>query len=108
MSDRDGDIERHVIRFAELESRRSTYEPADMKLDRFRRERYSVVGRPAEGSTDGKGMGGTGFSVVYLRCEPGRGVACMRMPRLKSSFPCLAGGRSCSKAAARWNSAPGT
>jgi len=76
--DRPGaaEIERRcVIRFGELDGRRSTYRPADMQLSRYERERYSVVGRPAEGTVAGKRLGeATGFSVVYLKCEPGKGV----------------------------------
>jgi len=75
--DRDAgdDIERSVIRFRDLAKRRSTYRPADMVLPRYQRERYSVVGRPAEGTaSDKRTSEATGFSVVYLKVEPGKGV----------------------------------
>jgi len=64
-----------VIRFNDLESMESPFEPADMALERFQRHRYSVVGRPAEKTSTGKGPGEVkDFSVVYLSCEPGKGV----------------------------------
>ena len=35
-----------------------------------------MIGRPAEGSTKGKALGEVKvFSIVYLRCEPGNGLA---------------------------------
>lgn len=69
------DIERSVIRFRDLEKRRSSYQPADMALPRYQRERYAVVGRPAEGTAaDKRTSEATGFSVVYLKLEPGNGV----------------------------------
>ena len=70
------DLEDCVLRFRDLGARRATYRPADMALARYRRERYSVVGRPREGTSTGGGTAAdTGFSIVYLRCEPGCGVA---------------------------------
>jgi quercetin dioxygenase-like cupin family protein len=70
------ELEANIIRFDAIGERRSPYRPRDMKLPRFERERYSIIGRPAEGSTKGKALGDvTAFSVVYLRCEPGKGLA---------------------------------
>lgn len=72
----EGGIEDLVIRFADLEQRRSHFRPRDMLLPRFERDRFSVVGRPGEGSTAGKRAAGVdAFSVVYIRCEPGKGIA---------------------------------
>ncbi len=69
------DIERCIVRFDDIEARRSGYEPFDMRLERFARARYAVVGRPAEGTTAGTPLSApTSFTVVYLKCEPGKGV----------------------------------
>lgn len=47
-----------------------------MFLPRFERDRYSVIGRPGEGSTKGTALGDvTAVSIVYPRCEPGKGLA---------------------------------
>ncbi len=71
----ESSLEDHIVRFRDLGERRSAYRPLDMLLERFERERYPVVGRGAE--TAGKG-GRTaeveGFSIVYLRIEPGKGI----------------------------------
>jgi mannose-6-phosphate isomerase-like protein (cupin superfamily) len=73
---RRGDAEDLVVRFGDLARRRSPYRPPDMALPRYERERYAVVGRPAEGSDAAPPVGAdAGFSVVYLKCEPGTGVA---------------------------------
>jgi quercetin dioxygenase-like cupin family protein len=70
------ELESCVIRFRNLEGRKSTFRPRDMLLPRFERDRYSVIGRPGEGSTSGTPLADVkAFSVVYLRCEPGKGLA---------------------------------
>jgi quercetin dioxygenase-like cupin family protein len=70
------ELESCVIRFRDLDKRKSTFRPRDMLLPRFERTRYSVIGRPGEGSTTGTGLADVkAFSVVYLRCEPGKGLA---------------------------------
>lgn len=69
-------LEDLIIRFSDLESRRSAFRPRDMLLPRFERERFSVVGRPGEGTSAGKSTGDvSAFSIVYVRCEPGKGIA---------------------------------
>lgn len=68
-------IENLVIRYKDLDSRQSTFRPRDMLLPRFERERFSVIGRPGEGTSSDKATGGVdAFSVVYVRCEPGKGL----------------------------------
>ena len=70
------ELESCIIRFADLDKRKSGYRPRDMLLPRFERERFSVIGRPGEGSAAGKSTADVkAFSVVYLRCEPGKGLA---------------------------------
>lgn len=69
-------LEELIIRFKDLDSRKSVFRPRDMLLERFERERFSVVGRPGEGTSAGKNTGDvSAFSVVYVRCEPGKGLA---------------------------------
>lgn len=66
----------NIIRFEAIGERKSHYRPREMLLPRFERERFSVIGRPGEGSTKGKALGDVkAFSVVYLRCQPGKGLA---------------------------------
>ena len=70
------ELEKLIIRFKDLESRKSAFRPRDMLLKRFERDRFSVVGRPGEGSSIDKSSGAVdAFSVVYARCEPGKGIA---------------------------------
>ncbi len=52
------DLEANIIRFGDIGARKSAYRPRDMLLERFERERYSVIGRPAEGTTAGTAFGG--------------------------------------------------
>ena len=69
------ELEKYFIRYSELDSRQSSFHPFDTRLPRYQRTRYSVVGRPKEGTTDGKYHDdGAGFSVVYLKIEAGKGV----------------------------------
>ncbi len=69
------ELEASVVRFRDLAKRKSPFRPKDMLLERFDRERYAVIGRPAEGSTTGSSAEVKAFSVVYLRCEAGKGLA---------------------------------
>ena len=70
------ELEANIIRYQDIDARKSGYRPRDMLLERFERERFSVIGRPAEGSTAGTALGSVkAFSCVYLRCEPGKGLA---------------------------------
>lgn len=71
----NAELESNIIRYADIGARKSAYRPRDMLLERFERERYSVIGRPAEGTTAGTALGSVkAFSVVYLKCEPGKGL----------------------------------
>jgi quercetin dioxygenase-like cupin family protein len=74
-SDRDYTLEDCIVRFRDLPQRRSTFRPLDMKVAKYDRERYSVVGRGAEGSSKGKKTSEVkDFSVVYLKLDPGKAV----------------------------------
>ena len=69
------DLEKYFIRYSELDSHQSSFHPFDTRLERYQRTRYSVVGRPKEGTKDGKYHDeGAGFSVVYLKIDAGKGV----------------------------------
>lgn len=71
----NSDIERYMLRFAELADRQSPWQPIDTLIERFDRERYSVVGRPAEGTGQGKSVDEVdAFNMTYLRCDPGKGI----------------------------------
>ena len=69
------DLDDYIIRYKDLPERKSSFVPIDMFLPRFARERYSVIGRGAEGTTKGKKTSDVqGFSVVYLKIEPGKAI----------------------------------
>lgn len=68
-------IERHLLRFDELDGHESPWQPIDTMIPRFERKRYSVIGRPAEGTGQGKSVDDIeAFNVTYLKCEPGKGI----------------------------------
>ena len=69
------DLEPHVLRFADLGPKESPYRPVDTLLPRFRRKRYSVVGRPAEQVGERTPLEDVdAFNLTYLACEPGTGI----------------------------------
>jgi len=71
----DYDLEDCIVRFKDLPQRKSPFEPIDMKVPKYARERYSVVGRGAEGSAKGKKTAEVkDFSIVYLKLDPGKAV----------------------------------
>ncbi len=71
----DYSLEDCIVRFKDLPQRRSTFRPLDMKVSKYERERYSVVGRGAEGTTKGKKTAEVkDFSIVYLKLDPGKAV----------------------------------
>ena len=71
----DYELEDCIVRFKDLPQRRSTFQPLDMKVAKYERERYSVVGRGAEGSNKGKKTGEVkDFSIVYLKLDSGKAV----------------------------------
>jgi quercetin dioxygenase-like cupin family protein len=64
-----------IVRFADLASQESPYHPLDMQLPRYDRKRYSVIGRPSEqAGAVANGRQVKEFSVVYIKCEPGKGI----------------------------------
>jgi mannose-6-phosphate isomerase-like protein (cupin superfamily) len=64
-----------IVRFAELGAHESPYHPIDMQLARYDRKRYSVIGRPSEqAGAVAQGRQVKEFSVVYIKCEPGKGI----------------------------------
>lgn len=72
----DAAIENLIIRYKDLDTRQSSFRPRDMLIPRFDRERFSVIGRPGEGTASDKAAGAvSAFSVVYVRCGPGKGIA---------------------------------
>jgi quercetin dioxygenase-like cupin family protein len=75
-TDKDGlDLEDHVLRFRDLPGSESSYRPIDMLLSRFERDRYSVIGRPAEQSGPSTPLDEVeAFNGTYLRCAPGKGI----------------------------------
>ncbi len=71
----DLNLEAHVLRFRDLAGRESSYRPIDMLLSRFERDRYSVVGRPAEQSGPRTPLAEVdAFNITYLKCAPGKGI----------------------------------
>jgi hypothetical protein len=62
----------YVQQFAELQP--LGVGPPDRVLERFQRERYSVVGRPDERPAGDAGAAAdTPFNIGYIRCNPGKG-----------------------------------
>ena len=71
----DYDLEDCIVRFKDLPKRRSTFQPLDTKVPKYERERYSVVGRGAEGTTKGKKTAEVkDFSIVYVKLDPGKAI----------------------------------
>ena len=69
------DLDAHVLRFRDLAGRESSYRPIDMLLSRFERDRYSVIGRPAEQNGPHTPLDEVdAFNVTYLKCAPGKGI----------------------------------
>ena len=69
------DIEQHLIRFGDIDHYQSDFQPIDMALSRYDRQRFSIVGRPTEAAKDVKSLNRIeGFNLVYVRCEPQKGI----------------------------------
>lgn len=69
------EIEQHLIRFGEIDQHQSNFQPIDMALSRYDRQRFSIVGRPTEAATAAKSLNRIeGFNLVYVRCEPQKGI----------------------------------
>jgi quercetin dioxygenase-like cupin family protein len=68
-------LEDCIVRFKDLPNRRSTFQPLDTTVPKYERERYAVVGRGAEGTTNGKKTAEVkDFSIVYVKLEPGKAI----------------------------------
>lgn len=75
-----------VVRFAELTP--ATKNPPDMKLARYRRERYQVVGRPGERLPGTAGAEvGADINFGYMRSPPGAGNCSHAHPRWEIFIP---------------------
>ena len=62
------DIEQHLIRFGDIDSYQSDFQPIDMALSRYDRQRFSIVGRQTEAAKDVKSLNRIeGFNLVYVR-----------------------------------------
>jgi quercetin dioxygenase-like cupin family protein len=76
----------HVIRFHELQPLRSN--PADTVLPRYRRERFSVIGRADERRADEPGAGvAANVNFGIIRCAPGAGNCSHKHPNWEIFIP---------------------
>jgi hypothetical protein len=79
-------LKSHVIRFAELHPLRAS--PADIVLDRYKRERFSVLGRANERNPDEPGTRvGVNVNFGYIRCAPGTGNCSHKHPNWEIFMP---------------------
>lgn len=70
------EMEKHIVRFRDIDKYASPYRPLDMALERFDRKRYAVAGRPKELSADENALSAeNAFNIAYMACEPGKGAA---------------------------------
>jgi quercetin dioxygenase-like cupin family protein len=70
---------RYVQKFTELKELKVG--PPDRWVERYKRQRFSVVGRPDERPDGDKGVAmGTDFNIGYMGCEPGKGHCCHAHP----------------------------
>lgn len=75
-----------VVRFKELEPLKK--HPADTRLPRYRRERYSVIGRPAERPAGAPGADADlGINFGYMSCAPGKGNCSHHHPQWEIFIP---------------------
>lgn len=75
-----------VVRFKELEPLRK--HPADTRLERYRRERYSVIGRADERRADAPGAAaGVEVNFGYMKCAPGKGNCSHHHPQWEIFVP---------------------
>lgn len=62
--------------------------PPDRVLERFQRDRFSVVGRPDERPEgDGGVARDTPFNIGYIRCDPGKGHCTHSHPEVEVFIP---------------------
>lgn len=80
------DAQATVVRFKELEPLRK--HPADTRLERYRRERYSVIGRPDERAPGTPGaIAGVEVNFGYMVCTPGKGNCSHHHPQWEIFIP---------------------
>jgi quercetin dioxygenase-like cupin family protein len=86
MSDLDAFIRQNVQRFGELKP--LEVGPPDRVLERFQRDRFSVIGRPDERPDGDQGANlSTPFNIGYIRCEPGKGHCSHSHPDVEVFIP---------------------
>lgn len=79
-------VKTHVIRFDELTALRSG--PPDVLLPRYRRERFSVIGRANERRPDEAGAAvHANVNFGYIRCAPGTGNCSHKHPNWEIFIP---------------------
>ncbi|HWM68833.1 MAG TPA: hypothetical protein VNO35_19745 [Steroidobacteraceae bacterium] len=79
-------INSHVIRFAEIKP--LTASPADILLTRYRRERFSVIGRANEREPGAPGSAvGANVNFGYIRCASGTGNCSHKHPNWEIFIP---------------------
>jgi quercetin dioxygenase-like cupin family protein len=77
---------RHVVRFDALKP--SEGAPPDARLERFRRERFMVLGRKSERRPGESGPDiDAGINLAYVRCEPGKGFCAHKHPGWEMFVP---------------------
>jgi len=79
-------VQQNVQKFAELKP--LVVGPPDRMIERFQRERYSLVGRPDERPEGDQGVAiDPGFNIGYIRCEPGKGHCMHSHPAVEIFIP---------------------
>jgi quercetin dioxygenase-like cupin family protein len=77
---------RNVQKFADLKP--LGVGPPDRVLERFQRDRFSVIGRPDERPDGDQGANlTTPFNIGYIRCEPGKGHCSHSHPGVEIFIP---------------------
>jgi mannose-6-phosphate isomerase-like protein (cupin superfamily) len=75
-----------VVRFSELEPLKK--HPADTRLERYRRERFSVIGRANERAPGAAGAAvGADVNFGYMKCAPGKGNCSHHHPQWEIFIP---------------------
>ena len=74
-----------VVRFKELEPLRK--HPADTRLERYKRERYSVIGRPDERPAGAPAGPAIDVNFGYMKCGPGKGNCSHHHPQWEIFIP---------------------
>jgi len=74
-----------VVRFQDLEP--LTKHPADTRLPRYQRERYSVMGRPEERRPGAAASADVNVNFGYLKCASGKGNCSHHHPQWEIFVP---------------------